>query len=88
MLHTLCPHGHSLASGVANFGRDEALDFVDLPKGAATELLDLLEHGPVALDGFCLLSARVTMLLIILVDIGIHFFKLYFACNLLFLILS
>ena len=91
MLRTLCPHGHSLSSRVAYFGRDEALHLIDLSEGTAAELLNLLEHGPVALDRFCLLPAHVGVLLIILVDIGIHFFhffKLYFASNLLFLILS
>jgi hypothetical protein len=87
MLHTLCPHGHSLSSRVAYFGRDEALDFIDLSEGATAELLNLLEHGPVALNWFPVLSARVTMLLIILGDIN-HFFKLYFDCNLLLLNVS
>ena len=88
MLHTLCPHGHSLSSGVAYFGRDEALHFIDLSEGTAAKLLHLLEHGPVALDRLSLLAAYMTMLLIILVDIVMHFFKLYFASNLLFLNLS
>ena len=82
MLHTLRAHRHSLAARVAYLRRGEALDLVDLPERATSKLLDLLEHGPVALDWFGRFVAfhtRMTKLLIILVGIGIHFFKLYFA---------
>ena len=82
VLHALRAHGHSLAARIAYLRRGQALDLVDLPERATPELLDFLEHGPVALDWlgrFVAVRTRMPKMLIILVGIGIHFFKLYFA---------
>lgn len=52
LLDTTSSHRDTLSSPrVTNLGRDKALDLVDLAKGTAAQLLDLLKHGPIALHG-------------------------------------